>query len=324
LDVNLEQLTDKVIESRNQGFSDQEIRAAMKQDGIQDRMIDQALKRADRRVQNQRRNQRNNPGQARKGQRRGQSQNSQGRNTQRKRRQPTGNNRSQQNSPPANRSQGNPQGSRNQNFQNQSQAGGRNEDQQVISRINLTDDSYTVKQKFFSIRDQYKVYDDGEEIMRAKRKLFKLKEDIVFKDYDQNEIFEIKAEQIQDIAGDYTVVDSETDEPVVVLEKDFTLATHKWEVKSPDNRELMAHVESKSAAVSWLRVLGGYVPGVPNVFALIPHGYYIQDPDGNQMGEISGHFHIKDIYDIEIENSGKAPREALVAAAVAVDTLEGN
>jgi len=50
----------------------------------------------------------------------------------------------------------------------------------------------------------------------------------------------------------------------------------------------------------------------------------VEDTDGNHLGSIEGRLSLHDVYDITIEDAGDAPKEALVASAIAIDALEGN
>lgn len=192
-------------------------------------------------------------------------------------------------------------------------------EENVIAGIDLTDDEYTVKQHL--LLNRYKVFDDdGTHILKAKQKLFKFKEQFPFIDPDGQEIFEINAQGVFDVAGDYVITESEGDEPLAVLDKNWTLLTHKWKVRDPDDERLLATIESQGIGVQLLRSL----PVIRIVGSFIPHEYTIEDTDGNHLGDIDGRLSIRDIYDITIEESGDVPKEALVAAAIAIDALEGN
>ena len=189
----------------------------------------------------------------------------------------------------------------------------------VVDGVDLTGDEYTVKQRL--LRNKYRVFDgDGELILRAKQKLFKMKEEFPFTDPDGNAVFEIKAESILDHAGDYTITASGSGDAIAVLDKNWTLLTHKWKVRDPDDERLLAKIESRGALVELLRNL----PYVSLVTGMIPHKYTIEDVDGNEIGEIAGQFSLADTYEITVEDSGDADKEALVAAAIAIDALEGN
>jgi len=189
----------------------------------------------------------------------------------------------------------------------------------VIAGIDLTGDEYTVKQHL--VLNRYKVFDgDGNHILRAKQKLFKFKEQFPFVDPEGDDVFEINAKGVFDVAGDYVITESATDEPIAVLDKNWTLLTHRWKVRDPDDERLLATIESQGIGVQLLRSL----PVVSILGQFIPHEYTIEDPDGDRLGDIEGRLSIRDIYDITIEDTGEAPREALVAAAIAIDALEGN
>lgn len=188
----------------------------------------------------------------------------------------------------------------------------------VIGGIDLTGDRYTVKQSL--IRNKYEVLDDaGEVVLRGKQKLLKMKEEFPFDDPDGRTVFTVRAESIFDHAGDYTLEDADSGEAVAVLDKRFTLLKHVWKVRAPDER-LLATIESRGALVELVRNL----PYVSVVTTLIPHKYTIEDPDGERLGTISGRLSLRDTYDVELDDAGDAPKEALVAAAIAVDALEGN
>ena len=182
----------------------------------------------------------------------------------------------------------------------------------------MTGDEYRVEQHL--LRNKYKVYDgDGELILRAKQKLFKIKEEFPFTDPDGDPVFEIKADSILDTAGDYTVTTADGD-PIAVLDKNWTLLTHRWKVRDPNDERLLAKIESRGIAAELLRNL----PIVGIVGQFLPHRYTVEDTDGNDLGEIAGQLSIRDVYEITIDDSGDAAKEALVAAAIAIDALEGN
>lgn len=184
-----------------------------------------------------------------------------------------------------------------------------------IGGVTLDDDEYTVKQSHF--RNKYKVYDsDGDLVLESKQKLFKMKEEFPFFDADGNTVFRVKAKNVLDVAGDYVLVDERTDEPVIVLSKNFTFFHHHWTIQRPDGTEV-AEVESRSAILEALRSFS-------TLFSFLPHTYSVIGPDGNSIGEIAGRFSLRDVYDIRIEDSGAVSKTALVAAAVAIDALEGN
>ncbi len=181
-------------------------------------------------------------------------------------------------------------------------------------RIELSDNRYTVKQK--AVRNAYNVYNsDGDEVLRTKQKLFKMREEFPFTDPDGNEVFRVKAEKVMDIAGDYAITDAETVEKIAVLGKNFTIFTHSWDIKGADGDSL-GYIESRGKLVGFLRFIS-------DVFALLPHRYSIENAEGEKIGTIKGKFSLRDRYEIELEE-GVENREAIIVAAITIDALEGN
>ncbi len=186
----------------------------------------------------------------------------------------------------------------------------------VLTTVDLPDEEYTVVQSL--IRNKYKALDaSGDVVLRGKQKMFKMKEEFPFVDGDGEEAFTVKAGGILDIAGDYTLVDAGTEEPVAVLDENFTLFHDKWKIRDADGEEILATIESSSKLVSFLRHL-------VSIFSLIPHSYDVETPDGEEIGTIAGQFSLKDTYEVTIGDTGDAPREAVVAAAMVIDAIEGN
>lgn len=188
-----------------------------------------------------------------------------------------------------------------------------------LKGVELEDDEYEVVQSL--IRNKYKAYDvDGELVLQGKQKMFKLKEEFPFLDGDGDPAFTVKAGGIFDVAGDYMLTDDATEEPVVVLDNNFTMFIPKWNIRDPDTEALIATIESTSKAVDVLRHLP-YI-GIP--FQIVPHEYEISDADGDHVGSVTGEFSIKDTYTVEIDDASDVPKEAIVAAAMVIDAIEGN
>lgn len=185
----------------------------------------------------------------------------------------------------------------------------------VIGGIDLSGDEYVIRQSL--IRNKYAVADgDGNTVLRGKQKLLKMKEEFPFTTPDGETVFRVKAKNILDIAGGYSIVDEASGDTVAVIEKQFTFFKHVYRVRSPDG-DLWATIESESAVVMALKDFS-------EVLGLLPHTYTITGPDGESLGTISERFSLRDVYDVHIEASGDAPKEALVATAIAIDALEGN
>ena len=185
-----------------------------------------------------------------------------------------------------------------------------------IRGIELTDDSYVVEQSL--IRNKYKAMDRaGNVVIRGKQKMFKLKEEFPFVDANDNEVFTVKAGGIVDVAGDYTLKDAQTGEDVVILDNDYSILQDTWKIRDGRTEAKIAEINSQGAAVTIARNVvpfGGW----------IPHKYEITDVDGNHVGNIDGQFSFRDRYEITIDDSTGVPKEAVVAAAMVIDAIQGN
>lgn len=196
-----------------------------------------------------------------------------------------------------------------------------------IKGVDLTDNHYKIRQHF--IRNKYKVWDsDGELVLKAAQKLFKLHEHIKFNNPDGERVFDVKAKQILDVAGDYTLTDAETDEPVTVLEKNWTFLLQKWKIKSASNNEkLLATFKTEDKGRAAIRFIGSHLGIIPLVgwfFSMIPHRYVIESPEGDMIGEMKGKLSVRDAYILELEDMPADLKEGIVASAIAIDALEGN
>jgi uncharacterized protein YxjI len=185
----------------------------------------------------------------------------------------------------------------------------------VIGGVDLTDDEYVIRQSLF--RNRYAVEDAaGRVVLRGKQKLFRMREEFPFVDADGNDAFRVKAQNVFDVAGDYTIEDAATGEPFAVIEKAFTLFKHTYRVRSPDG-DRWATIESEDALVMALKSFS-------EILGLLPHEYSVTGPDGERIGTIEERFSIRDVYDVSVGDTGDAPREVIVAAICAIDALEGN
>ena len=187
-------------------------------------------------------------------------------------------------------------------------------DTDVIANVDLTDDEYEVIGGL--IRRRWRVNDaDGDLILRAKQKLLRAKEEFPFTTDDGELVFQVKAEGILDVSGDYVLTEGSDGDNIAVLTKDFTLLKHVWHINGPDGEEEWAVIESRSAVFQFVR-------GIHRVLSFVPHKYTIETPEGESIGTMEGKLALKDKYDITIEDSKDIPKEALVASAIAVDALE--
>jgi uncharacterized protein YxjI len=185
-----------------------------------------------------------------------------------------------------------------------------------IAGIELDDDSYTVVQGF--VRNKYKALDsEGNVVLRGKQKLMKLKEQFPFVDADGEEVFEVKAGGIVDIAGNYLLTDSRTGEDLVILDNDYSILQDRWTIRDAETEAKLAEITSRGAAVTIAR-------NVVPFGHFIPHKYEITDASGDHVGDIDGQFSLKDTYEITIDDASDVPKEAVVAAAMVIDAIQGN
>jgi uncharacterized protein YxjI len=186
-----------------------------------------------------------------------------------------------------------------------------------ISAIDLGGNRYTVEQSL--IRNKYKAYDaNGNLVLRGKQKMFKMKEEFPFVDANGNEVFTVKAGSIMDVAGNYAIIDAQTGEQVAVLDNDYSIFQDTWTVRDGETEAKLAEINSRGAMVTLARNL------IPYVGMLIPHKYEISDQQGTHVGNIDGQLSLRDRYDITIDDASSVPKEAVVAAAMVIDAIQGN
>jgi uncharacterized protein YxjI len=185
-----------------------------------------------------------------------------------------------------------------------------------FSAIDLDDSRYTVEQSL--VRNKYAAYDgNGDLVLRAKQKLFKLKEEFPFVDADGNEVFTVKAGSILDVAGNYAIVDAESGERVAILDNDYSILQDTWTIRDGQTEAALAKITSRGALVTLARNLLPFGE-------LIPHKYEITDANGAHVGRIEGQFSLRDKYDIVVDDAGTVPTDAVVAAAMVIDAIQGN
>ncbi|RXK46313.1 LURP-one-related/scramblase family protein [Halorientalis pallida] len=185
-----------------------------------------------------------------------------------------------------------------------------------IEGLELSDDSYTVEQSL--IRNKYEAMDsDGGVVLRGKQKLFKLKELFPFVDDQGEDVFEVEATGMLDVAGNYVLRDSRTDEDLVVLDNDFSIFRDTWTIRDADDGRELARIDSRGAVVTLARNL------LPLGW-LIPHEYEITDATGAHVGTIAGQISLRDRYEITVDDASEVPKEPIVAAAMVIDAIQGN
>ena len=183
-----------------------------------------------------------------------------------------------------------------------------------LSGIELTDDEYTVTQGW--IRTKFRAEDSaGNVVLRGKQKMLKLKEEFPFVDADGEEVFTVKAGGVLDVAGNYALIDAQTDETVVVLDNDYSIMQDTWTIRDGETEAAIAKIDSRGALTTLARNLlpfGNW----------IPHKYEITDADGDHVGSIHGRISLRDTYDVTIDDASDVPKEAVVAAAMVIDAIQ--
>ena len=147
--------------------------------------------------------------------------------------------------------------------------------------------------------------------------MFKMKEEFPFTDGDGNDVFTVKPGGIIDVAGNYVLSDAQTGEDLVVLDNDFSIFQDTWTIRDADTESKVAQIDSRGALVTLAR---HYVP----LGTLIPHKYEITDAEGGHVGDVEGQLSIRDRYEITIDDASNVPKEAVVAAAMVIDAIQGN
>ncbi|WP_340098997.1 LURP-one-related/scramblase family protein [Salinibaculum salinum] len=185
-----------------------------------------------------------------------------------------------------------------------------------LSTIDLDGNEYTVEQSL--IRNKYAAYDEtGDLVLRAKQKMFKMKEEFPFVDPDGNEVFTVKAGGIIDVAGNYAIVDAETGAEIAILDNDYSIFQDTWKIRDSETEAKLAEINSRGALVTMTRNLLPFGE-------IIPHKYEITDRHGEHIGNIDGQLSLRDRYEITIDDASDVPTDAVVAAAMVIDAIQGN
>lgn len=189
-------------------------------------------------------------------------------------------------------------------------------DQYSIASVDLTDGYYEIEQSL--VRNKYTLTDHaGDVVLRGKQEMFNLTDEFPFVTAEDEEAFTVKANGMVDIAGSYRLVDSTTDEEVVVLDEELSLFAEHWTIRDPETGDEIATIRSKNKLLSALRQLS-------SIATIVPNEYDIRTPQEKKIGEISGQLSLKDAYEVTIDNSSSVPTEAVMASACVLDALANN
>lgn len=177
-------------------------------------------------------------------------------------------------------------------------------------------DTYRVKQKI-RIGEAYNVYEEGDHVLSVKKKKFRLKEDVRFKDTDGNPVLRAKAGKVLDVNTAYAITDERTGEEVGAVKRDWkSFFKHHWELLDASG-SVVARVVEDSVPMALAR---------RHLTTLIPFRYHFEDHSGTQVGSIYEKFSLRDNYriDLRADDEETIDRRLGVAAAVLIDAIEGN
>ncbi|MFD1600323.1 hypothetical protein [Halobellus rarus] len=125
-----------------------------------------------------------------------------------------------------------------------------------LSAIDLSGRQYSVEQtgRDQNFRPAYEARDvAGDTIFRTTYQMYEEKDEFPFVDADGTEICRVKAIDTWDIAGDYLLTDSHTDEELVIFDNDLSLLQDTWRIRDADDRSLLAEINSRGALVTLAR-----------------------------------------------------------------------
>lgn len=192
--------------------------------------------------------------------------------------------------------------------------------QYEIAGLGLSGTQYTVEQtgQDKNLRPEYEARDvTGETVFRCVYNMYEEKEIFPFVDADGDELFTVEASGTWDIAGDYHLTDSRTGDDIVVLDNDLSLLQDTWRIRDAEDGALLAELSSRGGLMTGVRKL------LP-VGQFIGHRFEITDTDGTAVGAIESDFAVHDQYDVSVTDSSSVPVDAIVAATVVVDAVQGN
>lgn len=179
---------------------------------------------------------------------------------------------------------------------------------------------YRIRKKVLAYANKYWIEDYNRNLLGfCKQKLFKLKEDIrIFTDDSESqELFRIKQEQITDMWGKFSVLDSTTGMKLGIIKRKIISAYSKdqWEIYN-NNEQLIGGIYESTLGRALTRK---YVPGG----ALVPEKMTIE-LNGQPIAEVNQKFKL--IGDIWEMNCERVPpdfdRRVLLSTMLLMGTIE--
>jgi uncharacterized protein YxjI len=159
--------------------------------------------------------------------------------------------------------------------------------------------------------------------LKARNKILSLTTKIPFKlpDEDQ-EVFRAESERLFNISNNYNLTREDGDN-LAVIDRKRTLINQVWRVRDPDDNSIAAEIKTANQGVMMIRLIGSRIPLLGILTSLIPHTYEIGDNNGQNIGKLEGEVSIRDKYDLKLQDSGSLDREAMIAAVISIDAIEG-
>jgi hypothetical protein len=184
--------------------------------------------------------------------------------------------------------------------------------------IDPSGDEYVVVQP--AIGNAHRVEDpSGNVVLEGTQERLVMGEETTFTDAEGRPAVTVRAGAVLGLAGDYTLVDATTDEPIVLLDPRFSMLTEQWVLRDPDTEAVVAEIRNWSRATSFLR----HLPLVGIAFRVLPHGHDITDADGLHVGTIEREFGAEARYVVRIDDDRAVPHEAVVAATWVIHAIGG-
>ncbi|MFB6174482.1 MAG: hypothetical protein ABEJ87_00725 [Candidatus Nanohalobium sp.] len=169
---------------------------------------------------------------------------------------------------------------------------------------------YQVREKTLSKGDQHKVYEEDDLILYSRIEDKDLREDVVFVDQDDNTRLVVTTNPKLDVPVSYSIIDSEKDEVVGGLRREWGSLRHRWKLIAGDN-SIVGTIKEDHLSLSLIRRF---------ITTVLPFRYDMVDEDGEHLADIDGEFNMRDVYNVNI-HSDLDPRLVL-AAALVMDFIE--
>jgi uncharacterized protein YxjI len=198
------------------------------------------------------------------------------------------------------------------------------ESQGLVPEVDLDSMSYELVESLILRRYALRSRSGGD-VLRAKGEWLYLREEVKFNIPDGKEVFRVKADQLLDSAGSYTVFLPDGTE-ILTLEKKLSVASENWKVRD-ESGGLVAEVRGQSKIRTLIRKIGGLIGAVPIVgtaialpLKLVPRTYNVESPEGKKVAEMDGKVSFSDRFDVDIR-SETVPVETLVTSLVCIDAV---